>query len=329
MGKGEDLVAKLISQDNKIIEFDLDNWINDFEDGFNRFEKINPNFKQQYWGQGFNSRPRVKELNEEADAQAVEGYRVVEFFPDRDIKDESYMLFGTPIELMSQISYFMNLSIMNKGRDIGTFLGYPLEESLRLKPRTGVTVVIFLTTYERPPFYKRSAKWFSKHQVTIPDVDKRKLTYKNIRDACGGASGQDWGEWTARAYLSGNDDDKPINKMVASGNTEAKAKENLKKFLYFTKLTVRGFSVNKIDYSEGERSKDPDKAKYLNFNVYPAWMSVLNSNLVKLDDARRNGKKTISGRMLSKHNKMFIYQQLQPKDFASNLNEVIAKGKSD
>lgn len=325
MDAGKNLVEKLLGQANKVINYDLDNWINDFEDGFTKYEKINPNLKEQYWGQGFSNRPRIKELNEQADAQGVEGYRVVEFFPDRDVKDESYLLFGTPIEIMTQVTFLMNLSIMLKGRDIGVFLGYPVDEYLRLKPRTGITLQFILTTYERPPFYKRSANWFSRRQVTIPDVDRRKLTYKNFRAACGGAQGQDWGEWSARAYVSLNDDSKGIGQIVAGGTTEQKAYENLDKFLYFTKAALRSRTVNKIDYSTGDRSKDPDKDKYKSFKVYPAWISILNSKLIGLDNASKKGKKTISGKLLSKDSKMFIYQQSEPRNFASNLNEVIAK----
>lgn len=328
-GQGEDLVKQLINQDNKVIEFDLDNWVNDFEDGFTKFQKINPQFKDNYWGQGFTNRPRIKELNEEVDAQTIEGYRVVEFFPDRDVKDESYILFGTPLELMSQISLMMNLHLKFGSGGMEAFLGYPVDEYLRLKPRTGITIQFWLTTYERPPFYKRGIKWFSKRQITIPDVDRRKLTYKNFRAACGASSGQDWGEWSARAYVSSNDDTKGIGQIVAGGTTETKAYENLDKFVYFTKGTIRGRTANKIDYSVGNRSKDPDKEKYRSFNVYPAWVSVLSSKLVALDDARRDGKKTISGRMLSKHNKMFIYPTIEPKEFASNLSQVLAKGKAD
>lgn len=325
MGVGENLVEKLLNQANKVINFDLDNWINDFEDGFTKYEKINPNLKEQYWGQGFSNRPRIKELNEQADAQGVEGYRVIEFFPDRDVKEESYLLFGTPIELMTQISFFMNLHLMLKGMDLGVWLGYPADEYLRLKPKTDFTLRIILTTYKKPPYYQIGTRWYSKRQVTIPCVDITKLTYNNIRSACGGAGGQDWGEWSARAYVSLHDEAKSMHQMVAGGNSEEKAKANLEKFLFLTRCTVRGMSTTKIDYSKGDRSKDPDKAKYLSFNVYPAWMTILNSKLVGLDDARKDGKKTLSGRMLSKHNKMFIYNQTEPSNFASNLKEVANK----
>lgn len=322
---GGDLVGKILRNDRRRVDFDLDNWINDFEDGFTRFAKINPQFRDHYWGQGFSNRPRIKELNEQADAQQVEGYRVVEFFPDRENQEESFILFGTPLELMTQISFFMNMRLMMKSIDVGAWVGYPLDEYLRQKPRTGITIQIFLTTYKRPPYYQVGSKWFSRRRVTIPFVDPSKITYRAIRDACGGAQGQNWGEYSARAYISLDDEAKALSQIVAGGSTEESAIRNLEKFTAFTQARVRGITVNKIDYSKGDRAKDPDRTRYNSFDVYPAWVSVWNSKLVALDDARRDGKKTLSGRMLSKHNKFFLYTEREPIDWASGIRDVLRK----
>lgn len=319
---GEKLVRQIVSNDAQKLDFDLDNWINDFEDGFPRFEKINPQFKPNYWGQTFNNRPRIKELNEQVDAQRIEGYRVVEFFPDRDKEDESYILFGTPMELMTQISFMMNLHIMMRKMDLGAWVGYPLDEYLREKPRVSISVQIILTTYKRPPYYKLGDKWFSKRRVTIPLVDKSKLTYQAIRNACGGNAGQNWGEYSARAYISLDETTKGIHQVVAGGSTEEKAKQNLKKFLAFTEGKLRGMTVSKVDYSEGDRASDPDKARYNSFDVYPAWITVWNSKLVALDDKKHNGKKTLSGKMISKENKLFIYTDKEPLGWTKIVNDI-------
>lgn len=319
---GQRLVRDIINNNRRRVDFDLDNWINDFENGFTRFVKINPQFKEHYWGQGFGNRPRIKELNEQIDAQQVEGYRVVEFFPDRDIEDESYVLFGTPLELMTQISSLMNMRLMLQRLDIGAWVGYPLDEYLREKPRTEISMQIILTTYRRPPYYSIGSRWFSRRRVTIPLVDRSKLTYQAIRNACGGNAGQNWGEWSARAYVSLDDDSKGIHQMVAGGNSEESAIKNLKKFLPFSQCKLRGLTVNKIDYTEGDRAKDPDNTKYNSFSVYPAWITLWNTKLVQLDDKRNKGKKTLSGKMLSKHNKLFIYSEKEPVTWTDTVKDI-------
>lgn len=319
--KAANLLNNISQDEAQRIDFDLDNWITDFEQGFPRFTKINPNFQNHYWGQGLSNRPRIKELNEQADAQAVEGYRLVEFFPDRENKEESYLLFGTPLEIMTQCSFFMNMKMMLGLNQGDYYLGYPVDEYLRLKPRTGLTIQLILTTYKEPPYYKRGVKWFSKRQVTIPWVDRSKLTYESLRNACGGDNGQDWGEWTARAYISMDDESAPISQMVAGGSTEDKAKKNLEAYLQFTKATVRGLSANKIDYSKGDRAKDPNKSRFTKFEVYPSWVGVLNTKLVNYTD-RRIGKQTLSGKQLKKQLKFYLYQKKEPLGWTSDIRDV-------
>lgn len=318
------IVNTVLQNDSTKQDFDLDNWISDFEDGFPRFTKINPVLKKNYWGQEFGNRPRVRELNVEGDAQLVEGYRVVEFFPERENEEESYILFGTPIELMSQLTLLQNWRMMlsNKLEGVGNFVGYPIDEYLRAKPRQELTIQIILTTHKEPPFYKKSDKWYSKRQVTIPAVDKSKITYKALRDACGGKSGQDWGEWTARAYVSLDERSKGLHQIVSGGDTQEKAKANLEKFLQFTRCKIRGITYHQIDYTKGDRAKDPDRRQYNSFEVYPAWATVLNTKLVQLDDARRDGKKTLSGKLLSKKNKLYLYMEREPSWWLPSLQEV-------
>jgi len=319
------LLQNLIQTENKKIEFDLDNWITDFENGFLNYNKVNQSYEAGYWGQGIKGRPRIREINVEADAQQNEGYRVVEFFPNRDNNDESYLFFGTPFELRIQIALFMNLHIMLRGMDMGAWLGYPIDEYLRAKPRVGITLKVILTTYKNPPYYQNKKEWFSRRQVVIPNVDKSQVTFDAIRKACGGNTGQNWGEWTARAYLSNDSGLKGTHQMVCGGSTEKNAKENLKKFLKFTQCKVLRITANKIDYDEGNDKNNPDKTKLNSFNVYPAWISVLNNKLFPLSDLSKTGKTTLNGKQVGSKCKLFIYMPTEPSNWASDFNDVATK----
>lgn len=322
------LLKDILQNDAKRVDFDLDNWISDFENGFPRFQMTNPNLNSGYWGQSAEHRPRIKELNVEADAQAIEGYRLIEFFPDREIKEESYILMGTPVELMTQISFFMNLHRMLQTMDIGQFVGYPVDEYLRAKPRQDITAQIILTSYKTPPYYQYGDKWFTRRQVTIPMVDKRKITFKNLKDACGGDSGQNWGEWTARAYLSLEKDTAPIHQMVASGNTENAAIQNLEKFLQFTKCSVRRISTHKLDYSKGDLTllSQQEKARLMNYDVYPAWVNILNTKLAKSNNttsSEQKGKRVLGGKLLKKSKKLYLWTNKEPSWWNGEIREVL------
>ncbi|WP_293135864.1 hypothetical protein [Microcoleus sp. bin38.metabat.b11b12b14.051] len=50
------------------------------------------------WGQKFGDRPKIHELNQPQAAQAL-GWRIIDFYPNRDFKSEFYRLAGTPSEL--------------------------------------------------------------------------------------------------------------------------------------------------------------------------------------------------------------------------------------
>ncbi|MEG4861228.1 hypothetical protein QUB75_27040 [Microcoleus sp. K1-B6] len=50
------------------------------------------------WGGSFGERPKIHELNQPPAAQAL-GWRVIDFYPNRDFKSEFYRLAGTPAEL--------------------------------------------------------------------------------------------------------------------------------------------------------------------------------------------------------------------------------------
>ena len=50
------------------------------------------------WGGSYGDRPKIHELNQPPAAQAL-GWRVIDFYPNRDYKSEFYRLAGTPAEL--------------------------------------------------------------------------------------------------------------------------------------------------------------------------------------------------------------------------------------
>lgn len=54
------------------------------------------------WGGTFGDRPKIHELNQPPAAQAL-GWRVIDFYPNRDHKSEFYRLAGTPAELRQML----------------------------------------------------------------------------------------------------------------------------------------------------------------------------------------------------------------------------------
>jgi hypothetical protein len=235
------------------------------------------------------------------------------------------ILKGKEAQLKPIITQLMALHQLLDERDIGSWTGYPINEYYRKAPQTGISVKVILTTFKRPPFYQIDNRWFSRRQVSIPMVDKSKLTYEAIRNACGGSNGQDWGEYKARAFLGELDNPKGIYQMAVGGSTEAIAMRNLNSFSQFTQLHVKSVSVSKEDYNNGFRAKLPNKEKYNNFEVYPAFITITNTKLVNYTDQKHQGRATTSGRELLKRIKLNIYREKEPDNWDEQLREVLRR----
>ncbi len=318
--------ARAEQKENFGQSFDVDNWTGDVEDGFPRFDKISPELKEHYWGQGRKNRPRFKELNEQADAVFEEGYRVLELFPDRDNKDESYLIFGTPSELRIQASLIINLRRMHANFLAGQgWLGYPFEEYLRSQARNHLSLTVVLLTNPHGIAKKTDwgEKYWSKRQISIPHVDRAKLTYSALRKACGDKAGLKFGEWQARAWVSLDDDDKQ-HQMVCSGTTDEGAKQNLKRFLPFTKCKLRNMTATKLDFTEGERSKDHQREDKKNFQIYAAWCFVKNKQMLPtaaMVPSSTAGRNTNNGRRLQKNFKLPLFKPNEPADWKEQLKD--------
>ncbi len=315
----QQLLNNKISNNQQL--FDIDNWITDYENGFLSFIALmkNDELKKGYWGVAQDEKPKINELNNESNAQEEEGYRVIEFLPNRDNQKETYPFFGTPLTLQLQIGIFHNIwRMFNEHLGVqGQWVGYPLDDYLREKPRTGISVQVWLSSQKRPPFYiKKKDIYTTNRFITIPDVDKSKLTYDAIRLACGGNTGQNWGNWSARAYLKTAHG---VSQMVSGGSSQQTAIKNLESFLGFTNAKLVKMTTHEIN-------KDQAKAKFLGspetwkFDLFPAWITVFNTALA--DYNYKLGQPSLDGKILSSNKgrkKLAIYTEAQPSWFAQQL----------
>lgn len=64
--------------------------------------EANRSSENRPWGGSYGDRPKIHELNQPTAAQAL-GWRVIDFYPNRDYKSEFYRLAGTPAELRQML----------------------------------------------------------------------------------------------------------------------------------------------------------------------------------------------------------------------------------
>lgn len=292
--------------------FDLDNFATDWEQQFPDTIKINPNLKID----DFSQRPRIKEHNEEGDAILNEGYRLVEYFPNRDNQEESFLCFGTPSEIRTQIVLIHNTWLMMQS-SVNGWLGFPYPDWMRASPQSHASLQIIMLPNKFGRNYPSELYW-SRRQVSIPRPDRSKLTYRALRDAAGGTTGLDWGEWRATAFLE-SPEGSNFHKMIASGPTETTAQANLNRFLPFTKCKVLDYTTGKLDFSKGNRAKDPNRDQRQNLKIFPAWVWVYNRSLFPPDYV--TGKPTKSGKQSPKKFKFRIDKLREPAGWGAGLTD--------
>lgn len=305
--------------------FDLDNFISEFEQCWPDYVKRSPNLREGFWGGEFADRPRIYESNVEGDALLNQGYRLVEFFPNRNEEEESYPCFGTPSEIRTQIVIIMALYRMRKlfGGGGGEWVGYPIEDWFKASANNTASVKIILLPNKTGKNYAGDPYW-SKRQISIPRPDRAKCTYAAIREACGGNAGLKWGEWRATAYLQ-SPDSATQHKMMASGPTEERARQNLMKFLKFSRCEVTNFTAGKLDYTSGMRAKDPQKARRMSLDVFPAWLWVFNREI--LPPVNSEGKPVNTGKQKPRRYKMPINRDKEPTGWKEAFNDAFKRSR--
>lgn len=297
-------------------EQDVDNWTNEFERGFPKYTKWNPELKEHYWGVLPEERPKVRELNQEADARYEEGYRLLEVFPNRNIETLSWLLFGTPSEIRVSLNILMNQhrTADNSG---DVFMGVPLNDWIRAASVTKGSVRLHMWPGRYGSTNYENKAYWSVRQVTIPYCDRSKLDYNAIRAACGGDDGMNWGQWTATATLKAPDGIGTIHQMKAKGRTKEQAERHLERFLPFTRCTFTNIGFSEKDYTKGERAKDADREERRSLVIYPGTITVLNQDTILSKLVRRGepGKPTHTGKQVAKQFSREVTAVRAPSDW--------------
>lgn len=145
-------IAQIQEAQFKGLDIDFLKWIDAFENGFNAgFAPRQDKKLAAYWGQTQKTRPRVRILNESKKDWEKQGYYLIEFQPDRSREDESYLLFGTPKELINKLMDWMNFHIKMQSAlnvDFDEVIAAIEREPARYNPQGHPKVkLIFLENY--------------------------------------------------------------------------------------------------------------------------------------------------------------------------------------
>ncbi|MDF5706543.1 MAG: hypothetical protein PUP90_02385 [Nostoc sp. S4] len=164
-----------------------------------------------------------------------------------------------------------------ENRDIGDFVGLPVEDYVRAKVET-IKLSVFFFNYQQPPFRERQGFRFVRVTYNIPDVNKAKLDWLTIKNACGGAEGYTWGRFRATANLSNG------RQMQVYGGSDETAANMLRSLAAFSTAKILTMTVAE-EKKEGRRAENKRMYKETT-RVYPAFFSVLNFEKVVVEEQR-------------------------------------------
>ncbi|WP_138500914.1 hypothetical protein [Nostoc sp. PA-18-2419] len=162
-------------------------------------------------------------------------------------------------------------------RDIGDFVGLPVEDYVRAKVET-IKLSVFFFNFQQPPFRERQGFRFVRVTYNIPDVNRAKLDWLTIKNACGGAEGYTWGRFRATANLSNG------RQMQVYGGSDETAANMLRSLAAFSTAKILTMTVAE-EKKEGRRAENKRMYKETT-RVYPAFFSVLNFEKVVVEEQR-------------------------------------------
>jgi hypothetical protein len=186
---------------------------------------------------------------------------------------EEIIISGNEETVKPIITILVGIHQLFNNRDIGQFVGEPLEENIRAIPSLLSMKIIWYSAKE-PPFQAPVGKRFVKAECNIPDIARKNLKWETIKQLAGGANGYDWGEFLANARLTNG------RQIHVRGATEAIARKQMENMLQLTTAEVTSLAVTQLKKT-GRRAAG-QSMEIKDTRIYPAHFVIINSRKINL-----------------------------------------------
>lgn len=238
--------------------------------------------------------------------------RYVEVRPDRSIDDQRIVLAGSTELLKANISQTLTNYQMWEDKDIGSFVGSPVDDYLRARPRS-ISLVIQFFSRQQPPWRKVGQNRLVSATYSVPDIDTTKLDWEKIKLACGGNNGYLYGRFRATGILDNG------RQMAIYAHTAQEAEDRLKALLALSKaklLKKPTFTEDRTEDVSGSYVKQP-------VQIYPAYFTILNQ--YQIPGALGSGVPINGKRYIRKNDRIDLWISQKPYDFDGRILELLKK----
>lgn len=243
--------------------------------------------------------------------------RMVEVIPNRSAPTEKIILTG-PENLLKQdlVSTLSHYQLLDN-RDVGQFVGEPLEDWLLAKP-LALRVQFLLFPYESPPFWRDRRIKPTEVTISVPDVTRGKLDWETLKTACGGANGYSWGKYLALARLDNG------RQMHVYASTEGEADQQMNRLLSLTSAQLVKLTINQ-EQNRGALAARPYLQKDPR-RVYPAYVTIFNRQ--ELMEGLDAGRRILRGNFREKKARLPLWTPSKPGNFDQVVQEVLRYGQA-
>jgi hypothetical protein len=239
--------------------------------------------------------------------------KYVEIKPDRSIDSQRIVLAGPSETLKPVIVQTLTNYQLMENKDIGQFVGQPIDDYLRAKPRTLSLQVQFFSV-KTPPWSKRLGEdRLVSASYSIPDIEPSKLDWPRIKLACGGTNGYMYGRFRATGLLDNG------RQMAVYGQTGDEAEDLLRALLTLSKAEL----IKKPTITE-DRTEDVT-GSYLKkpTRVYPAYFTIMNQYQVA--GAQGSGVPINGKRYIRKDERIDLWVDAEPPNYDQIILELLKK----
>jgi hypothetical protein len=238
--------------------------------------------------------------------------RYVEIQPDRSIENQRIILAGPEEAIKPVIVQTLTNYQLMEDKDIGSWVGSPIDDYLRAKPQS-LRLVIQFFSVKQPPWQRNNGQRLVSATYAIPDVKRSKLDWETIKTACGGANGYLWGRYRATGILSNG------RQMQVLGATPDEAEDRLKALLALgegTLLKKPTISEDRQEDNIGSYLKQPTR-------IYPAYFTIMNQ--YKVPGALGSGIPMASGMYIRRNDRLLLWTDEKPSGFEERIQELLKK----
>lgn len=236
----------------------------------------------------------------------------VEIIPDRQASNERIYLSGTIAQLRPTITQTLTTHQLLYNRDVGQYVGYPVEEESRREP-SRLMVKIQFYSRKTPPFrpIQPDGTGLKRTTITIPYFERNKLDWQKIKTACGGNNGYNWGRFKASCLTDKN------ATVTLYGGSASEAEERLEALMALSEAEI-------VDLNVTEETRQYSRQAYPRLNndltrVYPAFFTVV----YKKPTAQPNqGIATREGNFILNRAKIPLWVDSKPTDFDDLIRDL-------